>query len=67
MKQTVGGLSYRAQDNPWTDRSGSTPQDPSPSQLADTLGGLFLERIRRTPHQVAYRECVGSDSHWEDS
>ncbi|HIA09329.1 MAG TPA: long-chain fatty acid--CoA ligase [Chromatiaceae bacterium] len=67
LKQTVGGLSYRAQDNPWTDRSGSTPQDPSPSQLADTLGGLFLERIRRTPHQVAYRECVGSDSHWEDS
>ncbi|MEW6313338.1 MAG: long-chain fatty acid--CoA ligase [Pseudomonadota bacterium] len=35
-------------------------------EQAVTLDGLFRERVRRTPHAVAYREYVEDDGCWRD-
>ena len=39
-------------------------QDVIAPQQAETLHGLFLERVRRTPDKVAYRHFIGNE--WRD-
>ncbi len=43
----------------------SQTADSIPPEVARTLYGLFLERVRRTPHKVAYRACRGADGSWQ--
>jgi len=40
--------------------------DVIPVATAGTLSGLFLERVRRTPHAVAYREFNQQHGNWRD-
>ncbi len=40
--------------------------DIIPVEAAETLDGLFLERVRRSPHDVAYRDYDRSSGRWRD-
>lgn len=40
--------------------------DIIPVEVAETLDGLFLERVRRSPHNVAYRDYDRSSGKWRD-
>jgi long-chain acyl-CoA synthetase len=41
-------------------------QDRIPAESARTLAGLFRERVRRTPNDVAYRQYNPADRQWHD-
>ncbi|HSS46344.1 MAG TPA: AMP-binding protein, partial [Burkholderiales bacterium] len=50
-----------------TSSSGNPPQvDIIPVEAAGTLGGLFRERVRRTPDGVAYRDFNLKHGNWRD-
>ncbi len=40
--------------------------DIIPVEVAETLDGLFHERVRRSPHDVAYRDYDRSSGKWRD-
>ena len=40
---------------------------PISADEAQTLAGLFRERVKRTPDSVAYRQFQSSDQQWHDS
>lgn len=40
--------------------------DVIPTEVAGSLPGLFLERVRRTPEAVAYRHYDNDQARWED-
>lgn len=42
------------------------PADIIPVEAAGTLDGLFRERVRRSPHMVAYRDYDRSSGKWRD-
>ena len=41
--------------------------DVIPLELAQTLSGLFRERVRRSPDAIAYRQFDPRTRHWEDT
>jgi long-chain acyl-CoA synthetase len=41
--------------------------DKIPAAQAGTLAGLFRERVRRTPHAIAYRHYHETTGQWQDS
>lgn len=41
-------------------------KDPIPPEVAGTLGGLFAERVRRTPERPAYRAFDRADQAWRE-
>ena len=42
------------------------PTDIIPVETAGTLDGLFRERVRRSPHMIAYRDYDRSSGKWRD-
>ena len=42
-------------------------EDIIPAETAQTLDGLFRERVRRTPDSVAYRGFDKASGEWVDS
>lgn len=43
-----------------------TYEDPIAPEVAGTLNGLFMERVRRTPDTVAYRQYETASRCWRD-
>lgn len=44
----------------------NNPMDIIPVEVAETLAGLFSERVRRSPQKVAYRDFDQSSGKWRD-
>ena len=44
-----------------------TKPDTIPADVSGTLAGLFRERVKRSPHKVAYRQFDENSKQWCDT